>query len=146
MWTRKTEALIFCGLIGACAGAAAQTAPVGSSASAAKAATTAGAAGIGQRPGSSTALGDLSPFREIATNTLRIVNTGDFGAAKKRIKDLEISWDKAEPKMKPLAPLEWQALDVAIDRALKEVRAWSATKEAGSSALQALVATIDSTK
>ena len=93
-----------------------------------------------------TSLGDLSGFRVIAADTLRIVNTGDFGAAKKRIKDLELDWDQAEPKMKPLAPEKWQTVDVAIDRALKEVRAWRTTQAASSEALQALLATIDAVK
>ena len=39
------------------------------------------------------------------------------------IKDLELSWDRSEAKMKPLAPEKWTTVDVAIDRALKEVRA-----------------------
>ncbi len=99
-----------------------------------------------QQPGARTPLGDLSSFRAIAADTLRIVNTGDFGAAKKRIKDLEVSWDEAEPKMKPLASDKWRTVDVAIDRALKEVRAWRATPAGSSEALQALIATIDNLK
>ena len=81
-------------------------------------------------------------FRAIAIDTLRIVNTGDLGAAKKQIKDLELSWDQAEPKMKPLAPQKWETVDVAR----KEVRAWGATQAGSSVALQALISTIDSMK
>lgn len=112
-------------------------------------------AGVTQTPGASAPmaqqpgarpLGDLSSFRVIAADTLRIVNTGDFDAAKKRIKDLEVSWDQAEPKMKPLALDKWQTVDVAIDHALKEVRAWRATPAGSSEALKALIATIDNLK
>lgn len=99
-----------------------------------------------QLPGSKTSLGDLSSFRGIAVDTQKIVGTGDFGAAKKRIKDLELSWDQAEPKLKPLSPEKWQTVDVAIDRALKEVRAWRTTPVASGDALQALIATIDTLK
>jgi hypothetical protein len=91
-----------------------------------------------------TPLGDLSSYRAIAVDALKIVGTGDFAAAKKRIKDLELSWDRAEAKMKPLAPEKWTTVDVAIDRALKEVRAWRATQASSSEALQALISTIDS--
>lgn len=99
-----------------------------------------------QRAAAKTALGDLSGFRAIAVDTVRIVQTGDFSAAKKRIKDLELSWDEAEPKIKPSAPKAWETVDIAIDRALKEVRAWRATKESSTQALQALIATIDAVK
>ncbi|MDP9167881.1 MAG: histidine kinase [Actinomycetota bacterium] len=96
--------------------------------------------------GVKTSLGDLSSFRLIAADTLKIVHTGDFDAAKKRIKDLELSWDQAEPKMKPMAPDKWQTVDVAIDRALKEVRAWRATPASSAEALNALIATLDTLK
>ncbi len=99
-----------------------------------------------QQAVSKTALGDLSGFRAIAVDTQKIVGTGDFGAAKKRIKDLELSWDQAEPKLKPLSPEKWQTVDVSIDRALKEVRAWRTTPAASGEALQALIATIDTLK
>lgn len=96
-----------------------------------------------QQLGTKTPLGDLSGFRAIAADTLKIVKTGDFDAAKKRIKDLELSWDQAEPKMKPLAPDRWKTVDVAIDRALKEVRAWRSTPASSAEALNALIAAID---
>ncbi len=97
-------------------------------------------------PGSQTPLGDLSAYRAIAVDTLKIVDTGDFGAAKRRIKDLEVAWDQAEPKMKPLAPEKWQAVDAAIDRALREVRHWRAKQTDSREALEVLIATIDSLK
>jgi hypothetical protein len=148
MWIRATQALILCGLAGFGAAGVAQPAPSNGGATAATVAAQpmAGAAASAQKPGSGMPLGDLSTFRAAAVDTLRIVNTGDFGAAKKRIKDLELSWDQAEPKMKPLAPQKWDTVDVAIDRALKEVRAWGATQRASSEALQALISTIDSMK
>ena len=91
-------------------------------------------------------LGDLSAFRAIAVDTLKIVNAGDMSAAKKRIKDLELSWDQAEPKLKPMAPKEWDTIDVAIDRALKELRAWTGTQAKSREALRALISTIDAAK
>src|ERR1700687_1460676 len=148
MWIRATQALILCGLIGFSAVGVAQTAPSSGGKNGAPAAPQpiAGAVANAQKPGSGTPLGDLSTFRATAVDTLRIVNTGDFGAAKKRIKDLELSWDQAEPKLKPLAPQKWETVDVSIDRALKQVRAWRTTPAASSEVLQALISTIDGLK
>src|ERR1700730_7882487 len=147
MWTRATQTLVLCGLIGLGAVGVAQPAPSNSGANPARVAAQPVAAGTAnaQKPGGE-ALGDLSPFRAIAVDTLRIVNTGDLAAAKKRLKDLELSWDQAEPKLKPLAPQKWETVDVSIDRALKEVRAWRTTPAASSEVLQALISTIDGLK
>src|ERR1700676_751587 len=148
MWTRATQTLVLCGLIGLGAVGIAQPAPSNSGANPARVAAQPVAASTAnaQKPSGGAPLGDLSPYRAIAVDTLKIVNTGDLGAAKKRIKDLELSWDQAEPKIKPLAPQKWETVDVAIDRALKEVRAWSATQAGSRETLQALISAIDSMK
>ena len=148
MWTRATQTLVLCGLMGLGVVGVAQPAPSNSGVNPARVAAQPVAAGTAnaQKPSGEAPLGDLSPFRAIAVDTLRIVNTGDLAAAKKRIKDLELSWDQAEPKLKPLAPQKWETIDVSIDRALKEVRAWRTTPAASSEVLQALISTIDGLK
>lgn len=88
-------------------------------------------------------LGDLSRFRSIAVDTSKRVDANNLASARERIKDLETSWDEAEPSLKPRSAADWHKLDKAIDNALEALRDKSPDQSRCKKALEELIALMD---
>ena len=84
-------------------------------------------------------LGDLSAFRTITQDTLRLLTAGDQSGATTRVDDLETEWDNAEARLKPKDKAAWTAIDSKIDTVLRELRATSPKPASEKTSLTALL-------
>lgn len=97
-------------------------------------------------PASTQSLGDLSGFKTIADDTLKLVLANKLPEAKARIKDLETAWDAAHKNLQSANMEKWTVIDTALDKSLKQLRANSPTVGGSADALSALVKTINDSK
>ncbi len=89
-------------------------------------------------------LGDISKFRKITADTLAFAKAGDMKKAEKRITDMETKWDAYANPLQAKNKAAWTKLDLALDRALKELRASKPNAATSGAALQDMLTMIDS--
>ncbi len=97
-------------------------------------------------PPSTQSLGDLSSFKTIIDDTLKLVSANKLPEAKARIKDLEAAWDAAHKSLQALNKDKWAVIDQAIDKSLKQLRAATPTVAGSTDALDALLKAINESK
>jgi hypothetical protein len=97
-------------------------------------------------PASTQSLGDLSSFKTIAEDTLKLVSENKLPEAKTRIKDLETAWDLAHKNLQALNKDKWTVIDQAIDKSLKQLRAGTPNVVGATDALNTLLKTINDSK
>ena len=97
-------------------------------------------------PTSTQSLGDLSSFKTIADDSLKLVTAGKLPEAKTRIKDLESAWDLAHKNLQALNKDKWTVIDNALDKSLKQLRSGTPTVAGSSDALNALLKAINDSK
>jgi len=88
-------------------------------------------------------LGDLSGFKTIAEDLLRLERAADLSHARARATDLEAAWDQSQSRLQPMNPEKWRLMDDAIDQVLKHFRSPPQKAPASSETVEALIALID---
>ena len=58
---------------------------------------------------------NMTPYRNMAAETLKAFKAHDLATARKRAKDLETMWDKNEKALKKASPEVWKQIDDAMD-------------------------------
>jgi uncharacterized membrane-anchored protein len=88
-------------------------------------------------------LGDLSVFRTIAADLLRLERADDKPHARSRAIDLETAWDHDESRLRSMSPAQWTTMDDAIDDVLRKTRAGTYAAAEGAASVERLIALID---
>ena len=62
---------------------------------------------------------NMTPYRNMAAETLKAFQAHDLATARKRAKDLETMWDKNEKALQKASPEVWKQIDDAMDAFIK---------------------------
>lgn len=84
-------------------------------------------------------LGDLSEYRTIAEDALKLTKSGDFAGAHKKMKDFETAWDNHEDSNKKKSYNTWRAIDNQLDFTLGKLEAKKPDQAACEKALENMI-------
>ncbi len=85
-------------------------------------------------------LGDLSEYRTIAEDALKLAKAGDIAGAHKRLKEFETTWDNHEDSNKKKSYNRWKGIDNQLDFTLDKLGAKKPDQAACEKALENLIA------
>ena len=72
--------------------------------------------------GAPAANDNMTMYRELAADTLRAFQTHDLPTAKKKARELEVSWDTREKALQKKSPDLWGQIDKAMDAFIKPLQ------------------------
>jgi hypothetical protein len=64
---------------------------------------------------------NMTPYRQLAADTLKAFNAHDTPTAKKKARELEVAWDAREKALQKRSPDLWGQIDKAMDAFIKPV-------------------------
>jgi hypothetical protein len=62
---------------------------------------------------------NMTPYRTLASDTLKAFKASDLATARKKAKELETAWDKNEKALQKASPEIWNQIDKAMDDFIK---------------------------
>ena len=65
---------------------------------------------------------NMTPYRKLATDTLQAFKAHDMPTAKKKARELEVTWDTREKALQKKSPDVWGQIDKAMDAFIKPVQ------------------------
>jgi hypothetical protein len=65
---------------------------------------------------------NMSPYRQLAADTLKAFQANDMSTAKTKARELEVAWDTHEKALQKKSPDVWGQIDKAMDVFIKPVQ------------------------
>ena len=72
--------------------------------------------------GAAAADDNMTPYRKLASDTLKAFKAHDLPTAKKEARELEVAWDTREKALQKKSPDLWGQIDKAMDGFIKPVQ------------------------
>ena len=77
------------------------------------------------KPAAAATDDNMTPYRQLAADTLTAFKAHDVDAAKEKARELEVAWDTREKALQKKSPDLWGQIDKAMDAFIKPVQAKS---------------------